>query len=301
LWLGCSGWSYEEWVGPFYPNKEKKFSYYSKIFKTVEIDSTFYKYPTLGTILGLARNSPKGFMFTAKFPKLITHDKKLELSEQLRKDMERFLQLMRPLNTAGKMGALLLQLPPSFEFKSFDKLAAFIEILPTDFRYAVEFRHPSWLREETWSLLRKHDIAYTIVDEPLLPQDIRITTDFSYIRWHGHGASPWFNYRYNDEQLQTWVPKIKEICKHTKETYGMFNNHFHCYAPENCLRIMELLGVATPEQVAKRKSITNYIERIRNLRTQDAKRSFTSQCWDRQTTNKSNGFEAARESKGDSE
>ncbi|MGQ9514226.1 MAG: DUF72 domain-containing protein [Thermoproteota archaeon] len=271
LWLGCSGWSYEEWVGPFYPDKEKKFSYYSKIFKTVEIDSTFYKYPSPGMVIGLARSSPKDFVFTAKFPKLITHDKKLEPSEQLREDTERFLQLMRPLNTARKLGALLLQLPPFFRFKSFEKLATFIEMLPTDFRYAVEFRNPSWFKEETWSLLRKHDIAYTIVDEPLLPPDAHITTDFSYIRWHGHGASPWFNYRYEDEQLQEWVPKIKEICKRTKETYGMFNNHFHGYAPENCLRIMEMLGVATQEQSSTRKRITDYIEGIKKLRIPEAK------------------------------
>lgn len=260
IWMGCSGWSYEEWVGPLYPEREKKFSYYSRIFNAVEIDSTFYRYPTEGMILGLARSSTKDFLFTAKFPKLITHDLKLEPGSKLWKGTERFIQLMRPLNTARKIGALLLQLPPQFKFDKFEKLAAFLEMLPTDIRYAVEFRHPSWLREETWALLRKHDVAYTIVDEPLLPPDIHITADFAYVRWHGHGSAPWFNYRYTDEQLKEWVPKLKEVQKKTKETYGMFNNHFHGYAPENCLKIMEMLGIATPQQVAVRRKITEYID-----------------------------------------
>jgi len=260
IWMGCSGWSYEEWVGPLYPEREKKFSYYSRIFNAVEIDSTFYRYPTAGMILGLARSSTKDFLFTAKFPKLITHDLKLEPGSKLWEGTERFIQLMRPLNTARKIGALLLQLPPQFKFDKFENLAAFLEMLPTDIRYAVEFRHPSWLREETWALLRKHDVAYTIVDEPLLPPDIHITADFAYVRWHGHGSAPWFNYRYTDEQLKEWVPKLKEVQKKTKETYGMFNNHFHGYAPENCLRIMEMLGIATPQQVAVRRKITEYIE-----------------------------------------
>jgi len=260
LRLGCSGWSYDEWVGPLYPDKARKFSYYNRLFRTAEIDSTFYRYPTPGMILGLARSSATDFVFTAKFPKLITHEAQLEPSAQLKDDTERFLELMRPLGRARKIGALLLQLPPYFPYERIGDLAGFLEDLPTDFRYAAEFRHPSWLREETWSLLRKHGVAYTIVDEPLLPPDVQITADFAYVRWHGHGTAPWFNYRYKDEQLQEWVPKVEEIGRQTKETYGFFNNHFHGYAPENCLRIMEMLGVATPEQAAARKRITDFID-----------------------------------------
>jgi len=266
IWLGCSGWSYDEWVGPLYPDKMRKFSYYNRLFRTAEIDSTFYRYPTAGMILGLARNSTTDFTFTAKFPKIITHEAELEPSAKLREDTDRFLELMRPLGRARKIGALLLQLPPSFGFDRMDDLAAYLEILPTDLRYAVEFRHPSWLKEETWSLLRKHSVAYTIVDEPLLPPDVQITADFAYVRWHGHGIRPWFDYRYTDEQLRDWVPKLKGMGQKVKEAYGLFNNHFHGYAPENCLRIMEMLGVATPEQVAARKRITEYIDRTQKVK-----------------------------------
>jgi uncharacterized protein YecE (DUF72 family) len=261
IWLGCSGWSYDEWVGPLYPDKAtKKFSYYNHFFKAAEIDSTFYTYPKPGMILGLARNSSTDFVFTAKFPRLITHDAALEPSRQLEEDTKNFLDVMRPLGRARRLGALLLQLPPSFDFGRLGDLAQFLESLPTDLRYAAEFRHNSWIREETWGLLRKHGVAYTIVDEPLLPPEVQTTTDFAYVRWHGHGINPWFNFRYADEQLQEWIPKLREIGKRTKETYGMFNNHFHGYAPENCLKVMEMLGVATPEQEALRRKITDYID-----------------------------------------
>jgi len=278
LKLGCSGWSYDEWVGPLYPDKMRKFSYYNRLFRAAEIDSTFYSYPTPGMILGLARSSATDYTFTAKFPQLITHEAQLEPSAQLNDDTNRFLELMRPLGRARKIGALLLQLPPSFAYERLGDLASFLEGLPSDFRYAVEFRHPSWLKEETWSLLRKHNVAYTIVDEPLLPPDVQITADFAYVRWHGHGTAPWFNFRYKDEQLQEWVPKINEIGRQTKETYGFFNNHFHGYAPENCLRIMEMLGVATPEQAAARKRITEYIDRSQRAKRAKQAKLQTSEA-----------------------
>jgi len=100
--------------------------------------------------------------------------------------------LINPLRLDGKLGCVLVQLPPSIEF-DLELLEKFLEVLPTNFRFAVEFRDVSWLREETWRLLEKHRVAYTIVDEPLLPPDMHVTTDIAYIRWHGRGRRPWYN------------------------------------------------------------------------------------------------------------
>ena len=98
VFLGTSGWSYNEWVGPFYTKMDKsKLRAYAKVFKTVEIDSTFYRYPTKGTVMGWTRYSPEGFVYTAKLPGLITHDKKLRLEEVIEKDLQRFIELMEPL------------------------------------------------------------------------------------------------------------------------------------------------------------------------------------------------------------
>jgi hypothetical protein len=89
-------------------------------------------------------------------------------------------------------------------------------------------------------------VAYTIVDEPLLPPEVHVTSDLAYLRWHGRGTKPWFNYKYSEEQLQEWVPKVNEVAAQAKKVVGYFNNHFHGYAPENALQMMEMLGNVTP-------------------------------------------------------
>ncbi len=253
--LGTSGWSYKEWEGPFYMKGEKhKLRAYSRVFPTVEIDSTFYRYPSKGTVMGWLRYSPSDFVFTAKLPKIITHEKKLGLKSDVTADLESFLRVMEPLQLNGKLACLLIQLPPSYDYNP-DNLEAFFNILPPQFRFAVEFRNHSWLREETWQQLKQHNIAYTNVDEPLLPPDVHITTDFTYFRWHGHGEKPWFNYLYKTEELEPWIPKIAEASKQVKRVCGYFNNHFHGYAPENCLSLIERIQRLTPQQAEAKKRI----------------------------------------------
>jgi uncharacterized protein YecE (DUF72 family) len=112
----------------------------------------------------------------------------------------------------------------------------------------VEFRNLSWIREETWDLLKKFKVAYTIVDEPLLPPEVHLTADLAYFRWHGRGERPWFDYRYSKEELESWVPKVEEASRKVKKVVGYFNNHFHGYAPENCLYLIEKLGLLSEEQ-----------------------------------------------------
>ena len=259
--IGTSGWSYKEWEGVFYPKGEKsKLTFYSKYYKTVEIDSTFYAYPKSGLVHGLARFTPEDFVFSAKLPKLITHDKKLELGKGIKKDLLKFLDLMKPLLEKRKMGPLLIQLPPSFTYGTgFDKLKAFFGVLPTDLSFAVEFRNKSWLRAETWELLTKNNVANTIVDEPLLPPDPVVTADFAFVRWHGHGERPWYNYRYDDKELKPWAGKLGEIGAKTKKVYGYFNNHFHGFAIENSLKTLAMIGKATPEDETMLESVRKYL------------------------------------------
>jgi uncharacterized protein YecE (DUF72 family) len=257
--LGTSGWSYEEWVGPFYVKREKMFSEYARVFKTAEINSTFYSYPNRGMVYGLTRGSPSDFVFAAKLPKLITHMKRLNSDKGVKADLDRFLELMKPMKDAGKLGPILIQLPPGFSYNKKDTLQEFLGLLPRGHRFAVEFRNLSWLRDETWELLRKYNVAYTIVDEPLLPPKTVFTADFAYIRWHGKHMRPWFNYRYSKEELDEWVPKVKEAAQKTKNVYGYFNNHFHGYAPENCVQMLEKLGKSTRLQTKVKKAIQDYI------------------------------------------
>ncbi len=266
IFLGTSGWSYKDWIGPFYTKKDKSMlRAYSKIFRTVEIDSTFYRYPSKGTVMGWAKYSPEGFVYSAKLPKLITHEKKLGLKEDVEKDLEKFIELIEPLSLSGKLGCILIQLPPKFEYKP-KRLEDFFKMLPTHMRFAVEFRDQSWMRQETWALLRKYQVAYTIVDEPLLPPEIHITTNTAYFRWHGHGTRPWYNYRYDKEELQPWIPKIRKTAENIQEIYGYFNNHYHGYAVENCLQVLEMLRLLTPEQTETKNKVENYFRRSAKLK-----------------------------------
>jgi uncharacterized protein YecE (DUF72 family) len=257
VFLGTSGWSYKEWEGVFYQKGEKrKLRAYSEVFKTAEIDSTFYSNPSKGMVMGWLRYSSSDFLFAAKLPKLITHTKKLGLKGDFKTDLDVFLELMRPLQLGGKLACLLIQLPPSYDY-NLENLAAFFESLDPVFKYAVEFRNLSWMRDETWDLLKKHSIAYVNVDEPVLPPEMHLTADFTYFRWHGHGEKIWFDYRYNKEELEPWVPKVKEASQKMKKVVGYFNNHYHGYAPENCLYLLERLGLLSEDQrkAKKRTSI----------------------------------------------
>lgn len=277
LVLGTSGWSYREWVGPFYEtDKQSKLLAYARVFDTVEIDSTFYAYPSRRTVMGWLRYSPPDFVFTAKMPELITHKKKLDTSQDLEQDVKRFCELMNPLQMNGKLGCILVQLPPSKRF-DLEQMEEFFKILPADFRYAIEFRDPSWLREETFRVLRQHEIGYVIVDEPLLPPEIHVTTDFAYFRWHGRAFRPWYNYRYKREELSPWIPRLKETAQKVKTTYGYFNNHFHGYAVENCLQILEMLGDLNTKQRVAKSRVQSYLEAQNKATTQITQFLPTSQ------------------------
>jgi len=258
IFLGTCGWSYKEWEGNFYQKKsiESKLRAYSRVFKTAEIDSTFYRNPSKGTVMGWLKYSPSDFVFSAKLPQTITHEKILGLKKDVKADLEIFLDLMRPLQLGGKLACLLIQLPPKYSYNP-KNLEAFFQMLDPTFRYTVEFRNLTWLlpSTETFPLLKQYEIAYTIVDEPLLPPEVHLTADFAYFRWHGRGEDIWFDYRYSEEELQPWIAKIEETAKNAKKVYGYFNNHYHGYAPENCLHMLEKLGLLSETQKkAKEKS-----------------------------------------------
>jgi uncharacterized protein YecE (DUF72 family) len=250
LLIGTSGWSYNEWAGVFYPNTStNKLSFYSKVFRTAEVDSTFYAFPSKGMVMGWSRYTPDNFVFSVKLPQALTHEKKLDLKGGVEGELVRFLSLLKPLIAAGKLGPVLIQLPPSFSYdEDFERLERFLGVIPEDVKFAVEFRHPSWLRDDVWALLRKRNVANTIVDEPLLPPDTVVTADFAFIRWHGRGSRPWYNYRYTPQELEAWAPKVREVSGRVKKTYGYFNNHFRGYAVENSLKMMGLLGESTARQ-----------------------------------------------------
>jgi len=255
--LGCSGWDYRDWADVFYKSKdESKLKTYSRIFNTAEINSTFYSYPSPGVVIGWAKYTPPDFKFAVKLNRLITHEKMLDTSKGVGDDFQRFCELINPLKETGKLACILIQLPPGMKFRK-ERIEAFLRILPLDMRFALEYRNETWLTKEVHDLLFHYNVATVAVDEPLLPPQIRLTSDIAYVRWHGRGKKMWYNYRYSKDELAQWLPKIKEMSQNA-QVYGYFNNHYHGYAPENCLDVLEMLGVATPEQKEARQHISDY-------------------------------------------
>ncbi len=252
IFIGCSGWSYEkDWVGTFYASKKGMLSQYQEIFDITEINSTFYKYPDENMINYLANKTKPGFIMTAKFPRIITHDKRLGKVARVEEDVREFLRIMRPLNESRKLKALLIQLPP-YDVEHLGDLETFLSMLSDEFRYAVEFRHKSWFTKENFDILEKYNVAFTVTDSPLLNQPVVwITTDFSYVRWHGHGKDIWYDYLYKYSELLDWAPIITEIAKETNSVYAFFNNHFRGNAPLNALEMLDILGIINPIQKKK--------------------------------------------------
>ena len=240
--FGTSGWSYQEWVGAFYPNNRvSKLPFYARIFESVEVDSSFYRPPSKSMIAGWARATGPDFKFSLKIPKSITHDRRLAGVEKAILD---FIQLVGPLEKAGKLGCLLIQLAPSFAFKEKQSIESFFGLLPRHLHFAVEFRHESWNRQETWDLLEEFNIANTITDSPLefLSKVVITATTHSFVRWHGHGKSVWYNYRYSENELRPWLGKLNQIESQVPVTYAYFNNHYGGNAPWNLLQLIDMGG-----------------------------------------------------------
>jgi uncharacterized protein YecE (DUF72 family) len=249
IYLGTQGWSYKDWLGTFYPQGTKASEYlahYSGIFEAVELDTTFYGIPSTSKVDTWRDSTPEGFQFTAKVPRSITHDRHLLESEE---ELGAFLQAMRRLGP--KLGAILIQLPPDFSLDERRSLESFLELLPPDIRFAAEFRHRSWLEEETFDLLRERNIAWTMIDLPYMPITPRVTADFSYVRLLGdHRAISHLDTTQIDrsEDLKRWAEEIESVARRVERIYGFVNNHYSGHSPVDVHRLRRALGMPDAEE-----------------------------------------------------
>lgn len=261
IYLGCSGWSYSDppekggWTKVFYPSSQtKRLSYYSRFFDTVEMDSTFYekfyKYMTKQTFIGMDNATPENFEFSIKVPETVTHIKRLVVEKGAISSLEEFLDKISPLKIANKLGAILVQLPPSFTVSDFKDTENFLDRLPSGYQYALEFRHPSWNTEGPWEMLKHYDIAAVMTDSPLSDNlqylaEVTITSkNHSFIRFHGRSSRHRYNYLYSKEELKHWIGKIKEIASKTNTLRIYFNNHYGAKAVINALEFKDMLGIS---------------------------------------------------------
>ena len=233
--LSTGRWGYKGWSGPFYPKELRQadhFAYYARHFPTVEINATFYRLPTENMAQGWHDKAPKDFIFAVKGSRFITQMKKLNVTSD---SISIFFERIAPLRE--HLGPMLWQLPPSLH-RDVPRLDRFLHMVPKRFRHAVEFRHPSWMAEEVFEVLRAHDAAHVSLSSQRMPTDFTTTTDFVYIRFHGleGGAA----HDYTREELEPWAEHCQSALHEGKTVYAYFNNDWNCRAPENARALMEM-------------------------------------------------------------
>lgn len=247
--LGCQGWNYAAWVGPFFPERTRPSEFltvYARAFETVEVDSTFYAIPAVKTVRGWAERTPSHFRFALKLPQEITHENRLRSSERL---LAQFFDVARELGP--KLGPVLVQLGPDFAASELPALAAFLPLLPRDVRVAVEFRQRGWISDGILALLAEHHVALALADARFIPRSVmmkladRPTADFAYLRWMGPDREIVDYSRVQHDrskELDAWVTAIKTLVARVKTVYGYVNNHFSGHAPENVRALQRQLG-----------------------------------------------------------
>ncbi len=232
--IGCSGWFYWHWKGKFYPKdipQNKWFKHYTEYFNTVELNSSFYRFPKLSTAKTWYRQAPKDFIYTLKVNRFITHIKKFKNTKKLIKD---FYKLGNVLNQ--KMGCFLFQLPPSLKYNK-DKLNEIIGQLDPKRKNVIEFRHESWFNKEVYDKFKENKIIFCIVSSPEMPEDFIKTADDIYIRFHG--KEDLYGSKYTNKELKSWAKKIKK-CK-ARNTWAYFNNDDNANAVGNSLELKKVL------------------------------------------------------------
>lgn len=247
--VGTSGWSYDHWAGVFYPDRlpaARRLEFYASRFDTVEIDATFYRLPSEHAVASWRDAVPDGFVFAVKGSRLITHFRRLADVDDA---LATFLGRMSVLGE--KLDVVLWQLPPNLPADTV-LLARFLKRLPTGrVRHAVEFRHESWLAEETFAVLREYGAAHVHVSSDAMPESLTPTADFVYARFHGisscHGA-------YDSPALEPWAGFLRGQADSGRDCYAYFNNDAAGHAPADAARLIGMLGVGATRTVAKGRS-----------------------------------------------
>lgn len=235
VFVGCSGWRYWKWRDSFYAGIPQPdwFEHYSAAFDTVEINASFYSWPTVANVQAWRRQpGGKKFVYTIKVCELITHVKKFKGTKTLIRDFGLIADIL-----GERMGCFLFQLPPSFTYTK-ARLNLIVSQLDPARRNAVEFRHDSWWNEEVYRAFRAARIVFCSCSGPRLPDELIRTAEEVYVRLHG--PARWYRHDYSDEELRNWVDRIKASGAATAWVY--FNNDFGANAPKNAKSLLRLLS-----------------------------------------------------------
>jgi uncharacterized protein YecE (DUF72 family) len=280
--IGTCGWSYKDWIGAFYPESMRGkrggwLEYYGKYFPTVEIDSTYYSIPGERTIQAWIAKGRRmeGFDFSLKMHKDVTHMRILKDGARAADAAREFENtVVSPLEDENLLASVLIQLSPRFKIEENEdglmRLAAVLDALDTDRHdYVVEFRHKSWLESSgsdyvpiVKDLMSSKNVAICSLDSPYFPRTDTSTADHAYIRFHGKNYDIWwkddehirdhrinrYDYLYKEEELERWIPAIKEFDSKSENTRIYFNNHGKAKAAKNAFQLMDRLDIPHAEK-----------------------------------------------------
>ncbi|MBU1024092.1 DUF72 domain-containing protein [bacterium] len=254
IYIGTSGYSYDDWKEIFYPekmNRKEFLSYYSKFFSTIEINFTYYQMPFARTIEALIRKSEGNLRFVVKAHQSLTHERIEDESTYVA-----FQNAMAPLENEKVLSCILAQFPFSFKRnpQNMDFLKRFKKRM-NRYPLVVEFRHASWVNKDVLEFLSDNNIGFCCVDEPklpgLVPKVLTSTNDIGYIRFHGRNKETWWNYSdqserydylYHKRELGDWARRLREFKGTVNELYVFFNNHPRAQAVKNAFMLKQYFG-----------------------------------------------------------
>ncbi|MCZ7570466.1 MAG: DUF72 domain-containing protein [Ardenticatenaceae bacterium] len=262
LYVGTSGYSYKDWVGRYYPEglpQSEWLTFYTRDFKTTEINYTYYRLPTAATLGAMAAKVPDDFLFTIKASKELTHERDPEVVPEA---AARFVEALQPLIEQEKFGCILAQFPSSFhntpENRDYLRRLRDPQIFG-DVPVVVEFRNTEWAEEEVYDLLRETNLGFCAVDQPrfktLMPPVAVVTSPIAYVRFHGRNYQNWwqheeayerYNYQYSREELEEWVPKMTEMASQAPLMFAFANNHYQGQSVQTARQIEALMAGHVP-------------------------------------------------------
>lgn len=253
IFIGTSGFSYDDWKGRFYPpdiKANEMLPFYAKHFSALELNYTYYRMPDAHALDRMVHKTGGRVTFTVKAHQDITHTR--PPGSRL---FAGFREALSPLTESSTLGCVLAQFPWSFYFGA--PGCEYLKRLSDGFRgipVVIEFRNSRWIREEVFDFLKKEELGFCCVDQPrlkgLMPPLAVATSSTGYFRFHGRNAGLWwkheqphqrYDYLYTEEELIEWVPKIKKIAAVTERTFVFTNNHYEAKAIKNARMLADLL------------------------------------------------------------
>lgn len=236
--IGCSGFHYKHWKGSFYPAdlpQRRWFEYYSARYKTLELNVTFYRFPTIKMLLQWRRDAPADFRFSVKAPRAITHFKQFHDTVDM---LQSFYDTIRE-GLHEKLGPVLFQFPSRFRYDE-DRLKRVIDQLDPGFSNVLEFRHPDWWRQDVFDTLNRRGITFCGMSHPNLPDTIVINTELVYYRFHG--MPQLYTSAYNTDALKTFADSLEQSGSVT-EAWCYFNNDSLAAAPQDAQTLAQLANL----------------------------------------------------------